>query len=48
MGPEGSDIYDEGLLIPPCRLVSNGEPNALLMDVIRANSREPIGNEGDI
>ncbi|HAA37068.1 MAG TPA: 5-oxoprolinase, partial [Gammaproteobacteria bacterium] len=30
------------------RLVSNGEPNALLMNVIRANSREPIGNEGDI
>ncbi|MEM7210549.1 MAG: hydantoinase B/oxoprolinase family protein, partial [Pseudomonadota bacterium] len=21
MGPEGSDIYDEGLLIPPCKLV---------------------------
>ena len=48
MGPEGSDIYDEGLLIPPCRLAEDGDPNALLMDVIRANSREPIGNEGDI
>ncbi|MEW2914655.1 hydantoinase B/oxoprolinase family protein [Leisingera sp. JC11] len=48
MGPEGSDIYDEGLLIPPCKLVDEGEPNALLMDIIRANSREPIANEGDI
>jgi N-methylhydantoinase B len=48
MGPEGSDIYDEGLLIPPCKLVEEGEPNALLMDIIRANSREPIANEGDI
>ena len=48
MGSEGSDIYDEGLLIPPCRLAEDGDPNALLMDVIRANSREPIGNEGDI
>lgn len=48
MGPEGSDIYDEGLLIPPCRLVEEGEPNALLMEIIRANSREPIANEGDI
>ncbi len=48
MGPEGSDIYDEGLLIPPCTLVRGGEINALLMDIVRANSREPIANEGDI
>lgn len=48
MGPEGADIYDEGLLIPPCKLVEEGTPNALLMDIIRANSREPIANEGDI
>lgn len=48
MGPEGSDIYDEGLLIPPCLLVENGEMNHLLMDIVRANSREPIANEGDI
>lgn len=48
MGPEGSDIYDEGLLIPPCKLVDQGEVSALLMDIVRANSREPIANEGDI
>ncbi|MCY4290426.1 MAG: hydantoinase B/oxoprolinase family protein [Roseovarius sp.] len=48
MGPEGSDIYDEGLLVPPCRLVEEGRLNELLMDIIRANSREPIANEGDI
>jgi len=48
MGPEGSDIYDEGLLIPPCVLVEDGEINALLMNIVRANSREPIANEGDI
>jgi N-methylhydantoinase B len=48
MGPEGSDIYDEGLLIPPCKLVEEGTPNALLLDIIRANSREPVANEGDI
>ncbi|WP_164660599.1 hydantoinase B/oxoprolinase family protein [Tropicibacter sp. Alg240-R139] len=48
MGPEGSDIFDEGLLIPPCKLVDQGELNALLMDIVRANSREPIANEGDI
>ena len=48
MGPEGADIYDEGLLIPPCKLVSEGEVNALLLDIVKANSREPIANEGDI
>ncbi|MCV2865371.1 hydantoinase B/oxoprolinase family protein [Albidovulum sediminicola] len=48
MGPEGSDIYDEGLLIPPCKLVDRGAVNALLMDIVKANSREPIANEGDI
>ncbi|WP_419904460.1 hydantoinase B/oxoprolinase family protein [Kiloniella sp.] len=48
MGPEGSDIYDEGLLVPPCKLVDGGELNTLLMDIVRANSRDPIANEGDI
>ena len=48
MGPEGSDIYDEGLLIPPCKLVEEGELNNLLMDIVRANSRSPIANEGDV
>ncbi len=48
MGPEGSDIHDEGLFVPPCRLVEAGEVNALLLDIIKANSREPIANEGDI
>ena len=48
MGPEGADIYDEGLLIPPCRLVDAGTLNSLLMEIVKANSREPIANEGDI
>ncbi len=48
MGPEGTDIFDEGLRIPPCKLVDAGEINALLVDIVKANSREPIANEGDI
>jgi N-methylhydantoinase B len=48
MGPEGSDIFDEGLLIPPCKLVEAGEVNDLLLRIVKANSREPIANEGDI
>jgi N-methylhydantoinase B len=48
MGPEGEDIFDEGLLIPPCKLVEGGAVNALLLEIVKANSREPIANEGDI
>lgn len=48
MGPEGEDVFDEGLLIPPCKMVDRGKLNELLMDIVRANSREPIANEGDI
>lgn len=48
MGPEGEDIFDEGLLVPPCKLVDRGDVNALLLDIVKANSREPIANEGDI
>ena len=48
MGPEGSDIFDEGLMIPPCKLVDRREINTLLMEIVRVNSREPIANEGDI
>ncbi len=48
MGPEGADIYDEGLLIPPCKLLEAGAVNTLLMEIVKANSREPIANEGDI
>jgi N-methylhydantoinase B len=48
MGPEGSDIFDEGLRIPPCRLVEEGQMNALCLSFIKANSREPVANEGDI
>ncbi len=48
MGPEGSDIYDEGLLLPPCKLVDAGDVNSLLMEIIKANSRDPVANKGDI
>ena len=48
MGPDGSDVYDEGLIIPPIRLVERGEINATLMSLIKSNSRTPFQNEGDI
>lgn len=47
MGPDGSDVYDEGLYLPPMKLVENGQVNKLIMDIMKANSRSPIANEGD-
>ena len=48
MGPDGSDVFDEGLFIPMARLVDQGTINQLLLDMIKANSRAPISNEGDV
>jgi len=48
MGPDGSDVYDEGLIIPPIRLVDRGAINETLMELVKANSRTPFQNEGDI
>jgi N-methylhydantoinase B/oxoprolinase/acetone carboxylase alpha subunit/N-methylhydantoinase A/oxoprolinase/acetone carboxylase beta subunit len=48
MGPDGSDVFDEGLFIPPLKLVDRGEINPLVMSIMKANSRSPISNEGDI
>ena len=47
-GPDGSDIYDEGIRIPLCKLVDGGELNGLVLDVIKANNRMPTEAEGDI
>ncbi len=48
MGPDGSDVFDEGLFLPPMKLVDRGTVNRLIIDIIKANSRSPVSNEGDI
>ena len=48
MGPDGADVFDEGLLIPPIRLIDRGTINETLMTMIKANSRAPFQNEGDV
>lgn len=48
MGPEGSDIHDEGLFIPPMKLCDRGEISQIFIDILKANSRSPESNEGDI
>ena len=46
--PSGStDIYQEGLVIPPVRLVEGGELSESVMAMIMANSRTPFLRRGD-
>ena len=46
--PDSRDVFAEGLFIPITQLCAAGEMNALLMKLVRANSREPDKLEGDI
>ena len=46
--PEGRQIYHEGLQIPLMRLARGGRMNEDLLDIVRANVREPVQVLGDI
>jgi N-methylhydantoinase B len=48
MNPDGRDVFDEGLFIPPMALIEKGEMNSVLLSLILANSRNPKQAEGDI
>jgi N-methylhydantoinase A/oxoprolinase/acetone carboxylase beta subunit/N-methylhydantoinase B/oxoprolinase/acetone carboxylase alpha subunit len=48
LGPDGSDVYDEGLYIPPLKLLDEGRLNETLMVLLKANSRMPQLAEGDV
>lgn len=46
--PTSRDVFSEGLFIPIMPLCIKGEMNAWLINLMRANSREPDRLEGDI
>lgn len=48
LGPDGSDVFDEGLYVPPIRLVDAGQVSELFMTLLKANSRSPEAAEGDV
>ncbi len=45
---DARDSFEEGLTIPPSKLFISGEPNEQLLDVIRANVRQPEEVIGDL
>jgi N-methylhydantoinase B len=48
MGPDGRQVYEEGLSIPLMALAREGRMNEDLLRIIRANVREPLQVEGDV
>ncbi len=46
--PLASEIYQEGIIIPPLKLFSKGELNRGVWDVLLANVRTPEERQGDL
>lgn len=47
-GPDGRQVFEEGLNIPMGYLFRAGEANQTLLEIIRANVRDPRAAEGDL
>ena len=48
MGPDGRQVFEEGLAIPLMPLAREGRMNEDLLRIVRANVREPLQVEGDV
>src|SRR5215468_9958798 len=48
MGPDGRQVFEEGLAIPIMPLAREGRMSEDLLRLVRANVREPLQVEGDI
>jgi N-methylhydantoinase B len=46
--PLSTELFQEGLLIPPMRLIDAGQMNETLFSIIKANSRKPDTVMGDM
>ena len=47
-GPDGRQVFEEGLNIPIGFLFRAGEANEVLLEILRANVRDPRAAEGDL
>lgn len=46
--PAAVEIFQEGMLIPPVKLISGGVLSEDIIDIMRANSRQPVSLYGDL
>ena len=50
-GTEAADnieVFAEGLILPPLKLVEEGRPNQAIFDIVAANVRDPYACQGDL
>ncbi len=47
-GPDGNEVYEEGLLIPIMKFAERGAVDEVLLRIVRANVREPDQVVGDM
>jgi N-methylhydantoinase B len=47
-GPDGRQVFEEGINIPIMPLFERGELNRHLMEILKVNVREPLPVEGDL
>jgi N-methylhydantoinase B len=47
-GPDGRQVFEEGINIPMTHLFRAGEVNETLFEILRANVRDPLAAEGDL
>src|SRR5436305_950341 len=48
MGPDGRQVYEEGLYVPLMRFAAQGVVNQTLIELVQANVREPVQVVGDL
>lgn len=48
LSAEAREVFEEGLRVPVCKLFERGEPNTLLLSILRANTRVPEIMIGDL
>jgi N-methylhydantoinase B len=46
--PAATESFQEGMLIPPVKLVAAGELNQDIVEILSANSRQPVSLYGDL
>ena len=46
--PQATESFQEGVRIPPVKLMAGGRINHDLLDILAANSRTPVSNWGDL
>ena len=47
ISPDALSIYQEGIIIPPTRLVAEGVVNTAALEIFHRNSRDPAQSRGD-